>query len=201
MKAFKTYLAENTRTYEFRIKLACEVDNECINKLKQTLEAYQLDSISKPKRLPVHEHPDFPQCGPTEVNIIDVKLHYPVTSAQLRAIVGERCAIQLSCIRVIAGGENNPYEKIQAGKEQSKEWKEGDAVLNQEEMVTEAPAEDLVGTKRLPTIMQELEATRRYKYEFEQASNEAGKTTNDLPQGEKGPLSTQNTIPNPYKGK
>ena len=188
MKAFKTYLAENTRTYEFRIKLACEVDNECIDKLKQTLEAYQLDSISKPKRLPVHEHPDFPQCGPTEVNITDVKVCYPVNSAQVRAVVGESCSIGLACIRVMAGGENNPYEKIQAGKEQSKEWKEGDAVLNQEEMVTEAPAEDLVGTKRLPTIMQELEATRKYKYEFEQDSNEKGKTLNDVPVNNVSPI-------------
>ena len=191
MKAFKTYLAESTRTYDFRIKLACEVDDVCLTKLKQALEAYQLDSISKPKRLPVHEHPDFPQLGPTEVNIIDVKVCYPVNSAQVRAVVGESCSIGLACIRVMAGGENNPYEKIQAGEEQSKEWKEGDAVLNQEEMVTEAPADDLVGTKRLPTIMQELEASRKYKYEFEQANTEKSKTTNDLPQNNTSPLKGQ----------
>lgn len=188
MKAFKTYLAESTRTYDFRIKLACELDDDCLTKLKQALEAYQLDSISKPKRLPVHEHPDFPQAGPTEVNIIDVKVCYPVNSAQVRAIIGESCGINLACIRVIAGGENNPYEKIQAGEEQSKEWKEGDAVLNQEEMVTEAPAEDLVGTKRLPTIMQELEASRKYKYEFEQANTEKVKTSNDLPVNNVSPI-------------
>lgn len=188
MKAFKTYLAESTRTYDFRIKLACEVDDVCLTKLKQALEAYQLDSISKPKRLPVHEHPDFPQLGPTEVNIIDVKVCYPVNSAQVRAVVGESCSIGLACIRVMAGGENNPYEKIQAGEEQSKEWKEGDAVLSQEEMVTEAPAEDLVGTKRLPTIMQELEASRKYKYEFAQANTEKPKTLNDVPVNNTSPI-------------
>ena len=188
MKAFKTYLAESTRTYDFRIKLACELTSEALDRLKQALEAYQLDEISKPKRLPVRETVDFPQAGPTEVNIIDVKVCYPVNSAQVRAVVGESCSIGLACIRVMAGGENNPYEKIQAGKEQSKEWKEGDAVLNQEEMVTEAPAEDLVGTKRLPTIMQELEASRKYKYEFEQNSNERGKTTNDLPVNNTSPI-------------
>jgi hypothetical protein len=149
MKAFKTYLAESTRTYDFRIKLACELTTEALDRLKQALEAYQLDEISKPKRLPVRETVDFPQVGPTEVNIVDVKLHYPVNGAQLRAMVAERTGIPSSCVKVIDGGENNPYENILDGKEQSKEWKEGDAVLSQEEMVTEK-ADDLIYRIQIP---------------------------------------------------
>lgn len=204
MKDFKTYLAESTHTYDFRIKLACELDSEKLDKLKQVLEAYQVDTISKPKRLPVHEHVDFPQAGPTEVNIIDVKVHYPVTGLQLRQMIYERTGIALSCIKVIDGGEHSTYENILDGKEQSNEFKEGESVLTQHEMT--APEQgDIAGQKRISSIMKELEDARKTagsEYCFAAKSEADGKTTNDLPQGNIDPVgSKQNKIPDPYKGR
>lgn len=202
MKSFKSYLTESTKVYEFRIKLACEMDKEAEGKLKAALEAYQLDSFKAGKHLPIAEHIDFPQCGPTEVNVYEVALHYPVIENQLRQLVTEKTGIPLACIRVIPGYKTSPYEAILAGQEQSKEYKQGDAVLDQADMVTEAPAEDLVGDKRVPSLIKELEDSRKYKYEF--AASEAGdaKTTNELPQGNTSPVgSQQNKIPSPVKGK
>jgi hypothetical protein len=69
-------------------------------------------------------------------------------------------------------------------------------------MVTESPAEDLVGDKRVPSLIKELEDTKKYKYDYA-ASEGSGnpKTTNDLPQGDKSPVgSQQNKIPSPVKG-
>lgn len=202
MKSFKNYLTESTKVYEFRIKLACEMDKESKDKLKTALEAYQVESFKDGKHLPIAEHVDFPQCGPVEVNVYEVALHYPVIDSQLRQLVHEKTSIPLQCIRVIPGYKTSPYEAMLAGTEQSKEFKQGDAVLAQEDMVTESPAEDLVGDKRVPSLIKELEDTKKYKYDYA-ASEGSGnpKTTNDLPQGDKSPVgSQQNKIPSPVKG-
>lgn len=202
MKSFKSYLTESTKVYEFRIKLACEMDKETEGKLKAALEAYQLDSFKAGTRLPIAEHIDFPQCGPTEVNVYEVALHYPVIENQLRQLVTEKTGIPLQCIRVIPGYKTSPYEAILAGQEQSKEYKQGDAILTQEEMVTEAPDQELVGDKRVPSLIKELEDTRKYKYEFAAEEGDKAKTTNDAPQNNVSPVgSHQNKIPSPVKGK
>ena len=59
MKSFKTYLTESTKVYEFRIKLACEMDKDAEEKLKVALEAYQLESFKAGTHLPIAEHIAF----------------------------------------------------------------------------------------------------------------------------------------------
>ena len=49
MKSFTTYLTESARTYDFRIRIACEMTDDVVNKIKSVLEAYKVESISKPK--------------------------------------------------------------------------------------------------------------------------------------------------------
>ena len=203
MKSFKTYLTESTKVYEFRIKLACEMDKTAEEKLKAALEAYQLDSFKSGTHLPIAEHIDFPQCGPTEVNVYEVALHYPVIENQLRQLVHEKAGIALECIRVIPGYKTSPYEAILAGEEQSKAWKEGDAVLAQEDMTTEA-AGDLVGDKRVSSLLKDLEEELKDTRQWLGAANvpPQAKDTNQLPQGKMSPVgSKQNKIPSPVKGR
>lgn len=179
------------------------MDKESEDKLKAALETYQLESFKAGTHLPIAEHVDFPQCGPTEVNVYEVALHYPVIDAQLRQLVTEKTGIPLTCIRVINSPKNNPYELILDGKEQSKEWKQGDAVLAQEEMTTEA-AEDLVGDKRVGSLMKELEEELKDTRQWLGAANvpSQAKDTNKLPQGNMSPVgSRQNKIPSPVKGR
>lgn len=203
MKSFKSYLTESTKVYEFRIKLACEVDKETKDKLKAALEAYQLESFKDGKHLPIAEHIDFPQCGPTEVNVYEVALHYPVIDAQLRQLVHEKAGVPLSCIRVIPGYKTSPYEAILAGEEQSKTWKAGDAVLAQEDMTTEA-ADDLVGDTRVGSMLKDLEEELKDTRQWLGAADvpPQAKDTNKLPQGNMSPVgSRQNKIPSPVKGR
>lgn len=203
MKSFKSYLTESTKVYEFRIKLACEVDKETKDKLKAALEAYQLESFKDGKHLPIAEHIDFPQCGPTEVNVYEVALHYPVIDAQLRQLVHEKAGVPLSCIRVIPGYKTSPYEAMLAGEEQSKAWKAGDAVLAQEDMATE-DAGDLVGDRRSSSLLKDLEEELKDTRQWLGAANvpPQAKDTNKLPQGNMSPVgSRQNKIPSPVKGR
>ena len=195
MKAFATYLTESTRTYDFRIRIACEMNDNIVSKIKQVLEAYKLDSISKPKRLPIHETPEFPNMGPVEINIIDVSLCYPATDAQVRALIAECGCVPAACIRV--SPTNSPYEAALEGLEQSNLQKAGESVLENPEMTTVKPAEDLVGDARIPSLIKEFAGMKKYEYpDAAGGKTPAAKTSDKFPAGTMSPIGThKNTIP------
>jgi len=186
MKAFTAYLTESIKTYEFRIRIAGELTEDITNKIKQVLETYKLDSISKPKRLPIHESPEFPSLGPVEVNIIDISLCYPCTDAQVRALIVEGGCAAASCIRVTP--TNSPYESAMAGLEQSNLQKSGESVLATPEMLTKKTGE-LAGDARVGDLMKELAGLRKYEYaNAAGGKTPAGKTTNSTPISNTSPM-------------
>ena len=185
MKSFRTYLTESHKTFDFRIRLACELPDDLVGKIKTVLEAYKLESITKPKRLPIQENPEFPNMGPVEIHIMDATFHYPCNDEQVRTLIAERVGINQACIKVTQ--KNRPSESDKEGKEQSN--LNGDVVLTKEEMTTEAAPKDLVGDARVPNLIKELEDTRKYQYEDAAGGNSpVAKTTNDLPVGKTSPL-------------
>ena len=195
MKSYRAYLTESHKTYDFRIRIAGELPSDLQAKVKQVLEAYQVDKMSTPKRLPIQETPEFPNMGPVEINVIEVSVRYPCNDEQVRTLIAERAGINLSCIKVTPA--NSPYEAALAGQEQSNI---GDGVvLTQEEMKTEKPVEGLVGDARIPNLIKELEETRKYQYpETAGEKTPAAKTTNELPMGNASPIGThRNKVINP----
>jgi len=200
MKPFAQYLMESQRTYSWRIRIAGEMNSEALDRLNVVLEAYKVESISKPKRLPIQESPEFPNFGPVEINIIDVVLAYPCNDAQLRSRVAEGCCIDLASVKV--NPANHPYEAALEGLEQSNLQKPGESVLATNEMTTASPDKTLVGDARVPFLMKELEETRKYQYSKVAGGEEKDKTfqsqgtTNELPMGRVSPIGThQNKIP------
>ena len=199
MKSFKAYLTESHKTFEFRIRLACELPDDLVGKIKTVLEAYKLDSITKPKRLPIQENPEFPNMGPVEIHIMDASFHYPCNDEQVRLLISEHAGINLACIKVTP--KNSPYEAAKEGLEQSNiGGKPGEAVLLQDDMTSEnlSKTEDaLVGDARIPNLIKELEETRKYQYpEIAGGKSPVAKTTNELPVGNASPVGThKNKIP------
>lgn len=193
MKPFKAYLTESHRTFDFRIRLACDLPDDLLTKIKTVLEAYQVESVSKPKRLPIQESPMFPNMGPVEVHIFDIKLNYPCNDIQVKTLIAERAGLTLDMIRVTPA--NSPFEAVMDGKEISN--LSGDVVLTKEEMAIEAAPKDLVGASRIPLLIKELEETRKYQYPEVAGGSVTDKTaiskgsTNDLPVGTKSPLGGQ----------
>lgn len=204
MKSFATYLTESTKTYDFKVRIACEMTDELVTKLKTVLEAYQLDNITKPKRLPIQETPMFPNMGPVEINIFEVCLHYPCNDERVRTLIAEGTGISLSCILV--NPAHSPYEAALAGLEQSNLQKAGESVLENPEMSTVKPDADLVGTARIPSLIKELDDTRKYEYPEAAGGKVTDKhfqsqgTTNDIKQGTTSAIGThQNKVYNPRK--
>lgn len=197
MKSFKAYLTESQKTYNFRIRMACEMTSEIESKVKQALEQYKVESVSSPKRLPIQESPLFPNMGPVEINIFDVSVCYPANDDLIRNVIAECGCCPAANIRVTP--TDSPFEAILDGKEMSNP--DGKTVLSEPEMKTNSPDTDLVGDARIPSIMKELEETRRYQYANAAGGVTAkGKTSNDFPQGTSNPVgSKQNKIPKPVK--
>lgn len=196
MKNLQTYFFESSKLFEFKIKLAnYEATPECIERIKNAVDAYCVETISKPKRLPIQEHRDFGKLGPCECEVIDIAVCYPVIAEQVRQLVINRAGIPASNVCV--------YTKDQYLQEEGVEQLiisqgEGGPIIENPELPDVPGAQDLAGPGRLTSLLKELE-TR--KYEFVQDSNEAGKTTNDAPTGDVSPVGThKNKIPSPVKG-
>lgn len=191
MKSFRSYLTESHKTFDFKVRIACELPEDLLGKIKTVLEAYKLSTISKPRRLPIQETSEFPNCGPVEVSIMDICLHYPCTDAQVRALIAERAGIPQAYIKVTPA--NSPYEAILDGKEVSNlDGKPGESVLLQADMKTAPVDRSTVSDVDMGNLIKELEETRKYQYSKAAGGETAqGKTTNDLPAGNTSPLGGQ----------
>jgi hypothetical protein len=197
MKPFTQYLYHTQKVYEFRIKLAeIELSEDNIARIRNALEAYGVDSMGKPKRLPIQEHSDFPRMGPCQCHIIDVCLKYPTTTDQLTHIVAERALFDKGRVCVYT---KDAHEQLVAAEAHGKQ--DDGALLDRPELEDEAGAQELVGQSRVGSFLKELEKNKVSKFEIAGKEKADGTTSDSLPQGNVSPVgSRQNTIPSP-KGK
>lgn len=195
MKTFAKYLTESQKTYEFRIKLANVDPAEKMDVIENALNAYGLDSISKPKRLPLKESDiDFPNFKTVELYLMDAVLNYPVNDAQLRTIIAERAGIPQANIVVVP--KNHPEEIWrwnESGESELKEYKQGEAVLDKDYENNSEATKAGESYAKAESILKELSTP---EIEIEGDATPDAETTNDLPQGDKSPVgSNQNNIP------
>jgi hypothetical protein len=175
------------------------MSDDMLSKMKRALEVYKVESVSAPKRLPIHESPLFPNMGPVQINVIEVCLAYPANDAQVRSILAGCGCVPAACILV--NSANSAYEAILDGKEVSNH-EDGPVLLNPE-MKAEKPDADLVGDARIPSLIKELEDTRKYEYpDAAGGKTPKAKTTRELPVGTTSPIGThQNKVINTRAGK
>lgn len=197
MKSFQNYYFETKKTFGFRVKIAAPdgLDADTQKRIREALEAFKVETITAPKRLPIQEHREFPKVGPCECYIFDVEVNYPTIPEQIRQLVIERCSINADCVCVYNAGQYEMNEEFEAhGKDH-----EG-ALLKDDQLKADPDGQAIAGQVRVGSLLKELEKHTR-KYEFAEDSKEAGKTTSDIPQGNKSPVgSQQNKIPSPVKG-
>jgi hypothetical protein len=200
MKTLSAYFHETKKVYEFRIKLAhVEPKGEVLDRIKSALNAFQVESVSPVKRLPITEHWEFAKEGACECYVVDIGVRYPSIPGQLRQLIGERAGINASwvCVKTMAEALNEELNYEQAD---SNEAHKG-ALLDDPELASmpSNEAQQYVGQGRLTGLIKELSANTR-KFEIQGTDNEyaSGKTTNDNPQITTSPIgSTKNTLQNP----
>lgn len=158
MKSFKEYLTESKKVYEFKIKLAHEVENAS-EKIKQALSKYNVESCKEGKRTPIQEtQVDFPEHKNISVSVFDVSTSYPANSAQVRAALAETLGLTETCIKVRTPGEESECALNHANDEKS-----GDALLGKD--YTAEDNQSTVGNARAMELLKELSKVR---HELEQ---------------------------------
>jgi len=195
MKTFQSYIFETHKPHEFRVKMATIDPKTVMEQIKNALNTWQLESVSAVKSMPIQEHREFPNWGPCECWTFDIKVAYPTTTVQIRQTLKERAGLNPDwiCVRNLQEAEYTDEAEL-AGKDH-----EG-ALLDETELKDDPTAQEYVGQKRIGSLIAELEKHSR-KFEFAEDSNEAGKTTNDAPMGEKSPVgTTQNKTYRKSKG-
>jgi hypothetical protein len=195
MKTFIEYLNETQKTYEWKIKIANVDPKDHMDCLEACLDGYHLESISKPKSLPITEsNIDFPSFSSPEIWVLEAVLKYPVMADQLRAIVAEKLNISQSQVAVMSPQQ----EVIRDGVDDIKEFEKGTSVL--EEELPEATKEQKEASEAYASRTPLLKELSTPKVEVagsdDTPEGNAGKTTNDLPSGDASPVgSKQNAIP------
>jgi len=196
MKNLSAYFHETNKIYEFRIKMAhVEPKGEVLDRIKNALNCFQVETISAVKRLPVTEHWEFAKEGACDCYMLDVGLKYPTIPGQIRQLIGERAGVNASWVDVktMADALN---EQLVWGHVESNE---DESPLLTKEDLGGPSAQEAVGEKRLSSLIKELSAnTRKQEIQGTDTEYATGKTTNDAPQQNNSPIgSTKNTLQRP----
>lgn len=209
MNNFINYLQQAQKTYEFKIKFANIDPTDIKTMLENALNAYGLESLSAPKRLPIAENViDFPALKNCEMHLMDAVLTYPVTSETLRAIISERACVPASQIVVIP--KNHPEELWRNNEGELREFKQGETAphdypVANEEQKSAGKFYSEAGSllKELKDATFDIDGTDKTDgAEHNPETVTTGKTLNDVPTNDVSPVgSKQNKIPSPVKGK
>ena len=205
MKNLHDYIAERNSNYSFRIKVAKQNPKDIMEEIKNALDAYELVDITTPKSLPVQEHREFPKWGPCECWQFEATVSYPTTGVQIAQLLKERTGMQAEWVCVYGKQQADDNDAFEAyGKDH-----EGSLLLDGE-LKDVAGAQDLVGNRRKDSLLKELEEQSPKLTGFKEPEltstrasekTKAAQTTNQLPQGTKSPVgSQQNKLPQ-VKGK
>ena len=194
MKPFQQYIADLNHVYEYRVKIAgVDPKGEVMERIKNALNAFDLDTVTAPKSMPIQEHREFPKLGACECWIFEVSIKYPTTAGQLRQLIKERAGINADCVCVYGKYEDEFNEEFE-GKNKDHEG----SLLEDPELKEDEGGQELAGQARRDSLLKELSART---YEFAAESEADGKTSTDTPGDTKSPVgSTQNKIPTPPKG-
>ena len=197
MKPFARYLAESERTYDYRIKMCGRVSDDFVRQLKSKLDQFDPVRMSDVRTTPIQKVlTDFPNHPNDAVSMFDVSFKYPAIEPQIKqlaqilgfdpndiimqtqehvdGLVKEMDKIEAENKNLLADTDLPPPDKEQ--RDLKKDYS--------------APAHDHVVLKNA------------YRSDFTVAGGKtpAAKTTNDIPQGTKSPMSKINRPPKPATG-
>ncbi len=166
MTDFKQYLAESTKEYDYRIKVAGDLSEDFAARLETALKKYEVKSLSKGKKTPIQEVPlDFPSLKNTAVTIFELKTSYPASVFEMHSYIADSMRLQFPMIVVRRPGE--PTEQYQE-EMKTKVTSEFKSVLQDVEY-KDAPkvkADEIYGDRANQSLLKELLKARKEKIEF-----------------------------------
>jgi len=162
MSTFEQYLTESAKSYDYKIKVAGDIDlKEFANRMETALAKFEVAKMSAGKKTPIQSLPlDFPQLKNEEVTIWDVTTNYPASVREMHEYLGNYMNLPLTHIVVRKPGE--PSEEYQEQMEVAKNSEYKNKLLDLE--MQDSPkvnAEDFHSTKANMSLLKELLKDRK----------------------------------------
>jgi len=199
MTNFKHYLAESTKEYNYKIKVAGDLSEDFGSKLESALKKYEVKTLSKGKKTPIQEMPlDFPHLKNQAVTIFELTTMYPASVFEMRALVADSMRLHPNQIVVRKPGE--PTEEYQEEMKAKAEKKSEFKSMLQDIEYKDAPkvkADEVYGDRANQSLLKELLKARKEiefaakpKVEQEVQKNESDKKNSGSPikPAHKGPV-------------
>ena len=163
MTDFKQYLAESTKEYNYKIKVAGDLSEDFGSKLETVLKKYEVKTLSKGKKTPIQEVPlDFPHLKNEAVTIFELTTMYPASVFELRTLVADSMRLHPNQIVVRKPGE--PTEEYQEEMKAKAEKKSEFKSMLQDVEYKDAPkvkADEIYGDKANQSLLKELLKARK----------------------------------------
>ena len=197
MKKFQEYLAESERTYSYRIKIVGDFEPALIKALEEKLKQFDPVKVSAVKKTPIQLKPaDFPAHANESVSSMDCEFRYPAIEPQVQQIA-QLLGLDPNRIRLLT----TAYEDSMAEEKEKVEEQNKDLLTD-----TDYPAPDAeqkaLSKDYSANPYQHAVLKNTYRSEFTVAGGKTppAETTNDLPMGDKRPMTKVKRPPKPATG-
>ena len=208
MSTFTQYLAESTKSYDYKIKIVGASKDIDKNALETALKKFDLANMSAGKTTPIMTQPlDFPALSNEQVTIFDVTTNYPTTSREMKEYLSD--IMRIPATHIVVRKPNEPTEEYQAQMDVAKKSEYANKLHDIE--YKDAPkvnAEDFHSTKANMSLLKELLKDReanalnmevgKDNKTQELQSNEEESKPSPIQAAHKGPVKGN---PHPAKGK
>ena len=156
MSTFTQYLAESSKSYDYKIKVAGVLADDFASKLESALAKFEVAKMSAGKKTPIMTLPlDFPALSNEQVTIFDVTTNYPASQRVMHEYLSDILRVPATHIVVRKPGE--PTEEYQDNMQVAQKSEYANKLLDIE--YRDAPkvkGEDFHSTKANMGLLKEL---------------------------------------------
>ena len=156
MSTFTQYLAESTKSYDYKIKIVGASKDIDKNALETALQKFDLANMSTGKTTPIMTQPlDFPTLSNEQVTIFDVTTNYPTTSREMKEYLSD--IMRIPATHIVVRKPNEPSEEYQTQMDVAKksEYRNKLHDIEYSDMAKIKP-EDFHSTKANMSLLKEL---------------------------------------------
>ena len=194
MKTFHQYLAESERTYDYRIKILGDVPQEFIKNLEEKMAQFDIVKISRPKTTPVQKlQKDFPGAENESVTFMDVSFRYPAIEPQIKQLA-QLLGLNPNFITLQTAAYDDSIAKEIADITAQNTDLIADTDYPAPDAEQQALKKDYSGNPYQHSVLQNA-----YRSDFTVAGGKTppAKTTNDIKQDTKSPMTDVKRMPRP----
>ena len=156
MSTFKHYLTESVKSYDYKIKIAGDIDKDFATRMETALGKFEVAKMSAGKKTPIQSLPlDFPALSNEAVTIFDVTTNYPASVREMKEYIADY--MRISPAMVVVRKPNEPSEEYQEQMQVAKTSEYKNKLLDLE--MQDSPkvnAEDFHSTKANMSLLKEL---------------------------------------------